>query len=299
VVEVGLGGRLDGTNVVVPDVTALTSVGYDHTDVLGETLDAIAREKAGIAKRGVPLVVADVPPVAWTAIREVAASADAPVVRVRDQVRVERVRVEPDRQCFELATGTARYHLQTPVLGEFQRTNAATAIAVLERLRDPLRIPPAAVETAFSSLAIPGRMEAFAGSPTVVFDIAHNEEKAEHLVTSLRESFSAKRVHCVVAIGESKDARRILATLATCAEGFTFTSFEVSGRRAAPPERLEAIAQSLGFSGSIIADPVAALKTGVRQAGPDAVVVVTGSTFVVAALRDWWIDRVAAAAGSR
>jgi dihydrofolate synthase / folylpolyglutamate synthase len=299
VVEVGLGGRLDGTNVVVPDVTAVTSVGYDHTDVLGETLDAIAREKAGIAKRGVPLIVADVPPAAWPAIEETAASAGAPVVRVGDHARIEAVRVEPERQYFEVVTGTARYRLQTPALGEFQRTNAATAIVVLERLQGALAVGPAAVQRAFADLSIPGRMEVFAGAPTVVFDIAHNAEKAEHLVASLRESFPGKRMHYVVAIGESKDARRILATLASLAGVFVFTSFHISGRRAAPPNRLEAIAQSLGLAGSIAQDPVAALKTACREAQPEGVVVVTGSTFVVAALRDWWIDRVEAAAGSR
>jgi dihydrofolate synthase / folylpolyglutamate synthase len=299
VIEVGLGGRLDGTNVVTPEVTAVTSVGYDHTDVLGETLDAIAREKAGIAKPRVPLVVAEVPLVAMAAIEEVAAAAGAPIIRVRERARIDAVSVEPDRQRFEVETANARYRLQTPVLGEFQRTNAATALVVLERLRGRLRVAPAAVEAAFAELAIPGRMEAFAGSPTVVFDIAHNAEKAEHLVASLRESFAGRRMRYVVAIGESKDARRILATLASIASSFTFTSFHVSGRRASPPQRLEGIARSLGLSGSVIEDPEEALETARRTALPDEIVVVTGSTFVVAELRDRWIERIAATAGSR
>ncbi|MBV8149679.1 MAG: bifunctional folylpolyglutamate synthase/dihydrofolate synthase [Candidatus Eremiobacteraeota bacterium] len=298
VIEVGLGGRLDGTNLVAPEVTALTSVGYDHTDVLGETLDAIAREKAGIAKRGVPLVVADVPSAAFTAIRRVAESAGAPIVCVRDHARLESVLVEPDHQSFVVATGAARYRLQTPVLGVFQRTNAATAIVALEQLRGGLAVGPPVIEAAFSQLVIPGRMEAFTGAPTVVFDIAHNAEKAEHLVASLRESFPGKRMQYVVAIGESKDARRILATLASIANAFTLTSFHVSGRRAAEPAHLEAIARSLGFAATTVEEPVAALERARRRALAGDVVVVTGSTFVVAALRDWWIDRVGAAAGS-
>jgi dihydrofolate synthase / folylpolyglutamate synthase len=299
VIEVGLGGRLDGTNVVSPEVTALTSVGYDHTDVLGDTLVAIAREKAGIAKRGVPLVVADVADAALAAIDEVAEAAFAPVVRVPKHARIKSVCVRTDGQSFEVETDKARYRLQTSVLGEFQRTNAATAIVALEQLRGELQVAPPAVEVAFADLAIPGRMEVFAGAPAVVFDIAHNAEKAEHLVASLRESFPKKRMQYVVAIGESKDAHQILNTLAVLANGFTFTSFQVSGRRASSPVRLEVIGRSLGLRGTTVEDPVRALEAARSAAANDEIVVVTGSTFVVAALRDWWIDGIAAAVGSR
>ncbi len=295
VVEVGLGGRLDGTNVIAPEVTAITSVGYDHTDVLGNTLDAIASEKAGIAKPGVPLVVAEVEPSAARAIEEVAALAGAPVIRVPERARVEAVRTARDGQRFDIVT-TSRYRVKTPVLGEFQRTNAATAIVVLEQLPQRLRVTPQAVEAAFATLALPGRMEAFAGSPTVIFDIAHNAEKAAHLAASLRESFEQSRVHFVIAIGESKDARQILSTLAPLAASFTFTSFDVAGRRPILPQQLAEIATSLGLSGSIVPDPAHALETARRRADPDDVVVVTGSTFLVADLRERW-DHIATAAG--
>lgn len=290
VVEVGLGGRLDGTNVLQPEVAAITSVGYDHTDVLGETLDAIAREKAGIAKSGVPLVVADVPPEASVAIESSAAQAGARLVRVADWARVEPT---GDPQTFDVVTARTRYRIRTPVAGAFQRINAATAIAVIEQLQPPLRVPVNAVERGFATLSIPGRMEIVEGSPAVVFDIAHNAEKAQHLVAALRERFDRSRVHYVVAISESKDAGGIVAALATLPGTMTFTSFEAAGRTAIAPQHLNDIAASVGAIGRAIDDPVEAFATALRGAATGDVVVVTGSTYVVATLRSRFAGHVA------
>jgi dihydrofolate synthase/folylpolyglutamate synthase len=264
-IEVGLGGRLDGTNVIEPLVAAITSVGYDHTDVLGNTIEEIAFEKAGIAKPGVPLVLAAVPPRARAVIEHYAAEVGAPVVHVR-----------------------GLYELPLAVLGLFQRANAATAVTVLEQLRAELRPSREAIARAFAHLAIPGRMEVVASHPDVLFDVAHNEEKAAALVASLRERFPGRRIHYVVAVGESKDALTILRILAQLPSTFTFTSFVASGRRAIPPARLSTMAESFGSWGRVIGDPAEALTVARRISGVDDLVVVTGSTFVVAGLRDWY-----------
>jgi dihydrofolate synthase/folylpolyglutamate synthase len=271
VIEVGLGGRLDGTNVVVPMVAAITSVGYDHTDVLGTTIEAIAFEKAGIAKPGVPLVLAVVPATARAVIERYAAEVGAPLVYVSEAAR---------RAAAELRLRT---------LGGFQRANAATAIAVLERIDDDLRPTRAETARALEELDIPGRMERFSAHPDVVFDVAHNVEKAEALVAALRESFPGRRIHYVVAIGESKDARRILEVLAELPSTFTFTSFAASGRRAIRPQRLATIAESFRSWGRAISDPIEALTVARRTATVDDVVVVTGSTFLVADVREWFV----------
>ena len=131
-------------------------------------------------------------------------------------------------------------------------------------------------------------MEMLSGKPVVVFDLAHNAEKAESLAASLRERFSGRRIHYVVAIGETKDARRIIEILSALPSSFTFTSFSVPGRRAIPPSRLAAIAESLGTWGRAIGDPIEALTVARRKAEIGDVVVVTGSTFVVAGLREWY-----------
>jgi dihydrofolate synthase/folylpolyglutamate synthase len=271
VIEVGLGGRLDGTNLVLPMVAAITSVGYDHTDVLGSTIEAIAFEKAGIAKPGVPLVLAVVPATARAVIERYAAEVGAQLVYASDAAR---------RAAAELRLRT---------LGGFQRANAATAIAVLERIDDDLRPTRAETARALEELDIPGRMERFSAHPDVVFDVAHNVEKAEALVAALRESFPGRRIHYVVAIGESKDARRILEVLAELPSTFTFTSFAASGRRAIRPQRLAMIAESFRSWGRAISDPIEALTVARRTATVDDVVVVTGSTFLVADVRQWFV----------
>ncbi len=289
VIEVGLGGRLDGTNVIHPLVAAITSVSYDHTDVLGSSIEEIAVEKAGIAKRGVPLVLADVPPAARAVIERYAAEVGAPIVHVADVVRVELEEGAGSRgQTLAVKSGRGSYRLLLPVLGIFQRTNAATAIAVLEQLAEELRPSCEELARGFAAVVIPGRMELVSRNPTVVFDIAHNAEKAESLVASLREHFEGRRMHYVVAIGETKDARRIVEILAALPSTFNFTSFAVSGRRAIPPARLATIAESLGTWGRAIGDPIEALTVARRNAEFEDVVVVTGSTFLVAGLREWY-----------
>jgi dihydrofolate synthase / folylpolyglutamate synthase len=272
VIEVGLGGRLDATNLIQPKVAAITSIGYDHTEVLGTTIEAIAFEKAGIAKPGVPLVLADVPPAADAVVASYAAEIGATLVRVRDVVRADVLAA-----------------LTLPILGIFQRTNAATALAVLGQLPAELRPPHEAVERGFAGLGIAGRMELIAGHPAVLFDIAHNVEKAEALVASLRDRFAGQRIHYVVAVGESKDARGILQVLASLPSTFTFTSFSATGRRAVLPQRLAMLAESFGGWGRAIADPIEAFTVARRTAAPEDVVVVTGSTLIVAVLREWYM----------
>ncbi len=290
VIEVGVGGRLDGTNVVHPLVAAITSVAHDHTDLLGSTIEEIAFEKAGIAKAGVPLVLASsLTSSARAVIERYAAEVGARVIHVADVLQVELVeRGDLRGQVLMVTSARDSYRVRVPVLGIFQRTNVATAIAALEQLREDLRPSREDLVRGFAELAIPGRMELISGNPDVLFDIAHNAEKAESLVASLRESFADRRVHYVVAIGETKDAGRIIETLSALPSSFTFTSFAVPGRRAVPPARLATIAESLGKWGRAITDPIEALTVARRWAEFDDVVVVTGSTFLVAGLREWY-----------
>lgn len=290
VIEVGLGGRLDGTNVLEPVVAAITSVGFDHTEILGNRLEEIAFEKAGIAKRGVPLVLGSIPPAARAVIEAYAAQTGAPIVYADDVVRVSAQSDEPrSGAILQVATARGTYALRLPVQGVFQRRNAAVAIAVLEQLAGDLRPANDAIVAGFGALEIPGRMELIPMKPPVVLDMAHNAEKAESLVASLREAFPGRRIHYVVAIGETKDARRILEALATLPCTFTFTSFSASGRRAIAPSRLSSIAESFGQWGRAIGDPIEAVTVARRMATMDDVVVVTGSTFVVAGLREWFV----------
>jgi dihydrofolate synthase/folylpolyglutamate synthase len=286
VIEVGIGGRLDGTNVLTPRVCAITTVGLDHTDILGETIEEIARDKAGIAKAGVPLATAAEHAGARAIIQEACVEAGAPFVSVLDAARIQEGAV---------VTQSGRYEVSLPVLGPFQRINAATAIVLLEQLTDDLRPSKQQIEAGLSRVALPGRMEYFQAHPGIVFDIAHNPDKAANLSVALASAFPGRRFTFVIAIGESKDAGDILRAFAELPATFLFTQFRTEGRSATKPQRLASIAESLGLWGRAIADPIEALSIARRNASADDIVVVTGSTYVVGELREWWIEHVAAA----
>ena len=291
VIEAGIGGRLDGTNVLVPQVAIITNVGLDHTEILGETIPEIARDKAGVAKRGVPLVSASRNPDARREIEQACADVGAPFVSVVDTVRIETGPDQQSGQSFTVLTPCDRYEITTPLLGDFQQENAATAIRALEQLDAPLRPSRDAIEAGFARLRIPGRMELFPGHPAVVFDIAHNPDKAQHAAHALRRAFPNHRFALVLAIAESQDAIEVIRPFAALpASSFTFTSFSAAaGRIANDPERLASLAESIGAHATAICDPVAAFASARRDAEEDEVVVVTGSTFVVAELRESFV----------
>jgi dihydrofolate synthase/folylpolyglutamate synthase len=196
-------------------------------------------------------------------------------------------------QSFDVVTPEDRYELSLPVLGTFQQENAATAIRALELLGDDLRPTRAQIEEGFSRLVIPGRMEFFPSHPGVVFDVAHNADKTAHLVEALRAAFPDRRFSFVIAIVESKDVTTILQPFAGLPATFTFTGFfGIPGRTAIRPQRLASIAGDLGIWGRAIGDPVDAFSIARRNADASDIVVVTGSTFVVGTLREWWFTNV-------
>jgi dihydrofolate synthase/folylpolyglutamate synthase len=293
VVEAGVGGTLDGTNVLRPRVAVITNIALDHTDILGDTLEEIARDKAGIAKAGVPLVSFVRDAGARRIIEAACADAGAPFVSVADTAALEPRHGERYGQSFAVVTPQDRYEISLPVLGDFQQENAATAIRTLEQLDADLRPSREAIESGLARTVIPGRMEFFPSHPGVVFDIAHNPDKAAHLAHALAQTFPNRRFTFVMAIGESKDAAQVIAPFLALRGSFTFTSFSAAGRVPSRPQRLASIAGELGGWGRAVTDPVEAFAIARRNAEADDVVVVTGSTFVVAELREWWMANVA------
>jgi dihydrofolate synthase/folylpolyglutamate synthase len=293
VIEAGVGGKLDGTNVLQPRVAVITNVGFDHTEILGDTLEEIARDKAGIAKPGVPLVSDARDPEARRTIEEVCAAVGAPFISVADTTTIEPRPSERYGQSFALVTPEDRYELALPILGAFQQRNAATAVRALEQLAPPLRPSREAIETGLALTIVPGRMEYFPSHPGVVFDIAHNPDKAASLADALAATFPGRRFIFVIAIGDAKDTREVLRPFVALGGTFVFTSFAVDGKEASRPQRLASIAGELGAWGRAISDPVEAFNVARRNAESSEIVVVTGSTYVVATLREWWLTNVA------
>lgn len=294
VIEVGVGGKLDGTNVLLPLVSAITNVGLDHTEILGNTIEEIAADKAGIAKPGVPLVCGVEQQSARAIIQERCALVGAAFVPVRERATVRDPQAFRAGQRFTVETDSASYDVSLPVLGEFQQRNAATAIVTLEQLPAALRPAVEHIERGLAHVFLAGRMELFPSFPNVIFDIAHNPDKARQLAASLRAQFPDRRFCFVLAVAEGKDAHEILRAFSELPAVFIFTSFDMDGRAATKPQRLASLGAGFGLGGRAITDPVEALSVARRNARADDIVVVTGSTFIVARLREWWMANVVA-----
>jgi dihydrofolate synthase / folylpolyglutamate synthase len=187
VVEVGLGGRLDATNVVRPEVVAITDIALDHAEYLGSTLASVAAEKAGILKRGVPAAVSGSDAVALGVIRAAAAAAGAPLVVLAPE-EVRGLRTSRDGTDFRLGTAWGELALHTPLPGEHQGRNAALAVRALELLPAALRPDGEAVRTGLASVRWPGRLQVEARGPgRWVFDVAHNPAGIRALAGALAQ----------------------------------------------------------------------------------------------------------------
>ncbi|MBV8366583.1 MAG: hypothetical protein JO194_08770, partial [Candidatus Eremiobacteraeota bacterium] len=165
-----------------------------------------------------------------------------------------------------------------------------TAIVALEQLKDRFAVEPEHVAHGLSSLALPGRMEFYPSRPSLLFDVAHNHDKALALGAALLRHFPDKRFVFVVAIADGKDAEAMIRTWSQLPAQFVFTTFEVTHRSPVQPRTLQAIAEWFGAVARAVSEPVEALSIARRIAGADDLVVVTGSTFLVGTLSGWFLE---------
>lgn len=308
IIEVGLGGRLDATNVLLPDVAVITVIGYDHMQILGSTLEAIAREKAGIIKPGRPVVSAPQASEAAEVLEAVARERGAPLwLGGRDWV-VTGQRTDFAFQGESLELG----HLALGLRGSHQVENAGVALATVERLRAKgVDVSEEAIRQGLLEVTWPGRLEVLQERPLVVVDGAHNRESAERLARALQEEFSWSRLWLVLGVLRDKEIVRIVAALAPLAAGL----FAVEGfaPRAAEGSQLlqawEAVTRSqdrqppreLASCGAVSGSPAApsaekptslypsvaaALRAVLQQAGEHDLILVTGSLSMAAQARE-------------
>ena len=275
VLEVGLGGRLDATNVCQPEVSVITSISFDHTQQLGNTLAAIAGEKAGIIKPGVPVVSGVVEPEARDTIRQVCRIRGCRLVErdtdftfdYRPPRHLER-KAAPGRVIYRQVTDnraqvaspkpepggppgltpgarqcSAAFDLALP--GRHQAANAATALATLDVLRQALwNIPPVAVQRALAGLSWPARVQVVSRRPAVVLDAGHNVASIQALVETLEESFSVDRRLLIFATTHDKDVHGMIQRLVGHFDELYFTRY-TNNSRAVPPQELQQAAEEL------------------------------------------------------
>ena len=290
VVEVGLGGRLDATNVITPLVSVITSLSFDHIQLLGNTLTSIAREKAGIVKKGVPVVSAPQEKEALEVIEEEAKLKDSPLVLVGEDWVWEGIEREREGQSFtikRLNPPGFSLKVRIPLLGTFQPENATVAVAALDTARHRgLSISDEAIKGGLERVRWPGRLEILQSSPLFIVDGAHNVESARFLAQSLRELFSWNRFFLIFGASADKDIAGMMAELLPLADEVIFT--RASHPRAASPEEMLEKAKALGFSGKVVEPAGKAVEKALRDSGPEDLICVTGSLFLVADAKEAW-----------
>jgi dihydrofolate synthase/folylpolyglutamate synthase len=266
VVEVGLGGRFDSTNVCNPLVSVVTNVGLDHTAQLGNTLEEIAYQKAGIIKSRTPVVSGVTQPGPREVVRRIAAEMSAPLREIGERATVP---------------------FPVGLLGHHQHLNAACAVAAVAELRTAgMPVSDAAVERGLATVRWPARVEVIGEGPVVILDTAHNVPSAEALVRTLREAFPAARQKSVVfAVSADKQYQDIARILAGYFDHFYLTKY--ANPRAVPPEKLAAVLAEVapGRAFTTHAKPADAWAAARAAATREDLVCVTGSVFLAGELR--------------
>lgn len=288
VVEVGAGGRYDLTNVIVPVVSVITTVGLDHTETLGETIAEIAHHKAGIIKAGVPVVtgVADEP--AWSVIREEAERLGAPLAQAVDGGAFADVRVGSDGTSFrDLLTGRV---LEVGMAGRHQAANGAVALAAVRLLRERgLAVSDDAQAAGLLAGRLPGRGEWMPGRPDVLLDGAHNPQKIEALAKALAEQPREGRTIVVAGVLGSKDHAEIVRALAPVATVLVATTPQVTAKPGLDAEAFAASARAAGVPEVVVEpDPLRAIDRAIAMAASGDLVGVTGSLYLVGTIRSRW-----------
>lgn len=304
VIEVGLGGRLDATNVCLPQVAVITSISYDHTYLLGETLTEIAAEKGGIIKPAVPVVLAPQKDEARLVIERIAAQCQAPLIQVgRDYLFApESCSLEnqtllvwqaSDQERLDafiesgVGDGWEPVQLTIPLLGYHQVENAATAYAALQVAREAgIVVAETAIRQGFSEVYWPARFEILQRNPPVIVDSAHNRDSAQKLRQALDDYFPGYPVVLVFGASEDKDIHGMFTELVPRVRQVVAT--KSVHPRAIEPEQLVEMAHQFGRPAHAIPEVEAALEEALRLAAGEAVVLVTGSIFVAAAVRQTW-----------
>jgi dihydrofolate synthase/folylpolyglutamate synthase len=277
VIETGMGGRLDATNVITPELSVVTNISLEHREYLGDTIDRIAFEKAGIVKRRIPVVTGIRQPSAFSVLSETARQRSAPLYRLGSEFRVRR-----------WADGTFTYSgiehvwtgLATGLRGDHQVQNAALVLAACELLLPKApQINIGSIREGLIGNRWPGRLEMVSQNPLVVFDGAHNLDAARQLSRWLSRNLKGRPLTVVVGILDDKPYRAMMKCLVPLASRVIFTQAKIN--RALPAKTLVTAAQPMTADITVIPDVAQALKFAVKTAPAGGLTLVAGSLYVV------------------
>jgi dihydrofolate synthase/folylpolyglutamate synthase len=292
VIEVGLGGRLDATNVVSPLVSIVTRIDFDHENFLGHSLREIAGEKAGILKPQVPAVFAAQLPEAREVLLERAKELRCPVVETGEVFSVENEAMESGlarATAVEIASGKT-FSLEPRLAGRFQLQNALNAVAAARILQNrTYRITDENIETGIATTEWPGRLERLQTRPDVYLDGAHNPGAAKELARFLEENFVGRRVYLIFGAMRDKAVDEVTGMLFPRAQEVIFTQPRTP--RAVSARQLAEMAGDHAKKFAVIEDAEHALESALSKAGPEDAIFITGSLYLVGEMRHAWNAR--------
>jgi dihydrofolate synthase / folylpolyglutamate synthase len=287
VIEVGLGGRLDATNVVIPKVSVITSLSMDHMAVLGDTLAKIAGEKAGIIKQGVPVVSSPQKEEALETLLRVAADRDAPLVLVGKDIEFVLLESSLNGQTIRVTDNllSSTFSFQLPLLGYHQIINAATTYAALKA--SGLRISDKAIQKGFSQVKWPARFEVARREPPIIFDSAHNDDSFARLRETLDEYFPGNEVYLIFGASEDKNIPGMFRELKSKIRKVIVT--RADHPRALEVEKIQSLAAQAGLQSEAVTPVSSALVRALELSGIDGSIVLSaGSMFVTAEVMTTW-----------
>lgn len=277
VVETGMGGRLDATNVIQPALSIITNISLEHRDYLGNTLSRIAAEKAGIIKRRKPVITAIRQKAARQVVEQIAAQKNATLYRLGSDFRVRRKQ-----------SGTFSYYglrntwhgLQTALKGSHQTDNAALVLAACELLSErKARLELSDIKKGLRTNHWPGRLETVSENPLIMMDGAHNRAAASNLARFLSSNLTGSKITLVIGILDDKPYKAMLNSLLPLASRVVLTQAKID--RALDPQRLQEVAGEYRIENKIIPDVVKAVKYAIDTSAPEDAVCIAGSLYVV------------------
>ncbi len=289
VIEVGMGGRDDATNVIDSLASIVTNISLEHTQWLGQTLEAIAETKAGILRNGTQLITAATQPVVLAKLREIADQNDSLLITVDKDIQIIPEKSSMEGQLFTVISSTQTYsHLFLPLLGAHQQRNAACAIAAIEAAQKRgFKITPEAIRLGLMSVTWLGRFEVMEKDPLIILDGAKDAAAVKALVDTVKQNLSGRRIITILGVSSDKAHQLMIQNLAEITDQFILTEHRIQNRTA-KAAYLETIAEKTGKPTKSITPVCDAIKYARQIADTDEVILVTGSVFLVGEARERW-----------
>nr|WP_321452916.1 folylpolyglutamate synthase/dihydrofolate synthase family protein [uncultured Carboxylicivirga sp.] len=286
VIEVGMGGRLDSTNIILPEVSVITNIGLDHTAFLGDSLDKVAKEKAGIIKENIPVIIGQTQEETTPVFVDIAESINAPIIFADQQLQAPYSTISIDeKQIFQISNNNEVLFpdLKLDLLGNYQRKNIVTVLCTIETLQQKgISISKEDIyqglEHVIRNTGLLGRWQTLGYNPRIICDTGHNADGISYIVEQIKNT-AYKSLHFIIGMVDDKDHSKVLSQLPK--DGiYYFTRAAIP--RSMPAENLQMIAKNHQLEGNCYESPYLALKKAKKNADPNDLIFIGGSTFIVA-----------------